>query len=300
MNSKDNLKKGAFYILLASFLFSSMQAAGKVLFYLSSFERTFYFSLVATIIFFIVCIKRKEPLIGKKPGLLFMRSLFGFLSTILVFMSATKDFPIANVSLLSSTSTIFALIAACVWLKEKMYKGQVIALILAFIGVVAILQPSFTGIELPAIYGLCGGLCAGIAYTVIRRLKDDATPYTLTFFFMAFSTIASFPFVMIQGMSTLHMKEILLLIFMGLCMSLAQLFLSYAYTYAPSTKISVYLYSQNLFAFVIGILVFQEIPDVISMIGGILLILAGVMNFYVGKKGNKSDETKDEEGISSI
>lgn len=300
MQHNENIKKGALYLLAASFLFASLQAGGKILYYLSSFERTFYFSLVAMIIFFIVCLKRKEPLLAKKQGLLLMRSLFGFLSTIFIFMAATKDYPIANVTLLSSTSTIFALIAACVWLKERMNKGQVIALIVAFIGVLAILQPNFTGIELPAVYGLLGGMCAGIAYTVIRRLKDEASPYTLTFYFMAFSTIASFPFLLMEGMSVLHIKEILILLFMGICMSFAQLFLSYAYQLAPSTKISVYLYSQNLFAFLIGIVIFQEIPDWISIAGGILLILAGVMNFNAGKKGNDPYEKDDETGISEI
>lgn len=278
---KENIIKGALYLLAASFLFSSMQSASKALYYISSFERTFYFSAVAAVLFFIVCRYRKEPLSGKRPDLLFLRSFFGFVSTIFLFLSSTKDFPIANVSLLSSTSTIFALLAACIWLKEKMSKGQVVALILAFIGVVAILQPSAMGIELSAVYGLLGGMLAGMAYTVVRRLKDDASPYTMTFYFMAFSTLASLPIVIYQGFTPLHFKEIALLVFMGLCMSVAQLLLSYAYQYAPSTKISVYLYSQNLFAFLIGIVVFHEMPDFISICGGLILIAAGILNFYI-------------------
>lgn len=287
---QENIKKGALYLLAASFLFSSMQSASKALYYISSFERTFYFSLVAAVLFFIVCRYRKEPLTGKRPDLLFLRSFFGFVSTIFLFLSSTKDFPIANVSLLSSTSTIFALLAACIWLKEKMSKWQIVALVLAFIGVVAILQPSSMGIELSAVYGLLGGMLAGMAYTVVRRLKDEASPYTMTFYFMAFSTIASLPIVIYQGFTPLHFKEIALLIFMGLCMSVAQLLLSYAYKYAPSTKISVYLYSQNLFAFLIGIFIFHEIPDIISILGGLILIAAGVLNFYVTLKGETNSE----------
>lgn len=296
---KQDIKKGALYLLAASFLFSSMQAASKALYYISSFERTFYFSAVAAVLFFAVCRYRKEPLRGKRPDLLFLRSLFGFVSTIFLFLSSTKDFPIANVSLLSSTSTIFALVAACVWLKEKMNKGQIAALILAFIGVIAILQPRLTGIEMSAVYGLLGGLLAGMAYTVVRRLKDDATPYTMTFYFMAFSALASLPIVMVQGFTPLHGKEIALLIFMGLCMSFAQLFLSYAYQYAPSTKISVYLYSQNLFAFLIGIIAFHEMPDIISICGGILLIGAGILNFYEVRK-EAEYERKNEKSVSGV
>lgn len=295
----EDVKKGILYLLIASFLFSSMQAAGKALYYISSFERTFYFSLVAAIIFFIICRRRKESLIGERPMLLIMRAGFGFLSTIFLFMAATQEYPIANVSLLSSTSTIFALIAACIWLKETMNKGQVLALIIAFFGVMLILKPSLNVIELPSLYGLLAGLFAGIAYTIIRKLKDYASPYTLTFFFMAFSALASLPFVLYQGMSVLHVKEFVLLTFMGICMSLAQLCISFAYRYASSTKISVYLYSQNLFAFLIGILIFHEMPDGLSILGGATLIGAGVLNFIAGKrKEDNMYEAEDEERIS--
>lgn len=299
MIQKENIKKGVLYLLVASFFFSAMQAGGKALYYISSFERTFYFSLVAALIFYVVCKKRKESLVGKRVDLLFLRALFGFVSTIFIFMAATKDYPIANVSLLSSTSTIFALIAACVWLKERMKKGQVIALIIAFLGVVCILKPNPSAIDWPALYGLLGGLFAGLAYTVIRKLKDYASPYTLTFFFMAFSAVASFPIVMAQGFTPLGLKEISLLIFMGICMSVAQLSISYAYAYAASTKISVYLYSQNLFAVIIGIFVFHELPDGLSLLGGSILIVAGILNFIAGKKDEEIVyETQDETSIS--
>ena len=75
---KENIIKGALYLLAASFLFSSMQSASKALYYISSFERTFYFSAVAAVLFFLVCRYRKEPLSGKRPDLLFLRSFFGF------------------------------------------------------------------------------------------------------------------------------------------------------------------------------------------------------------------------------
>lgn len=296
---QSDIKKGTLCLLAASLLFSSMQAASKALYYISSFERTFYFTAVAAILFFFICRYRKEPFIGKRGDLLFMRSLFGFVSTIFLFLSSTKDFPIANVSLLSSTSTIFALLAACLWLKEKMTKGQVAALGLAFLGVVAILRPSFTGIEISAFYGLLGGFFAGIAYTVVRRLKDEASPYTMTFYFMTFSALASLPFVLKDGFSELHAKEIILLVFMGLCMSFGQLMLSYAYRFAPSTKISVYLYSQNLFAFLIGITVFHELPDMISIFGGIALITAGILNFYEVRKESEH-ERENEAGVSVL
>lgn len=278
----ENIKKGVFFLLLTSFLFSSQQALGKVLYYLSSFERTFYFSLVAAIIMAILCKKERVPLIGAQPKFLFFRSLFGFISTILVFMAATDSYPIANLSLLSSTSTIFALIAAVVWLKERMSRGQILSLFIAFSGILCLLKPTGGFLQIESLLALSGGFFAGLAYTVVRRLKDES-PFSITFFFMVFSVIVSFPLAWMQGMHPLGAFEIGVLLLLGVVTAAAQFFLSVAYSYAPSTKISVYLYSQSLFAFMIGIVAFDEIPDVLSIIGGILLIVAGIWNFISGR-----------------
>ena len=98
----ENVKKGVFYLLVTSFLFSSQQALGKVLYYLSTFERTFYFSLVAAIIMGLLCKWKKQPLIAGSLKLIGMRSLFGYISTVLLFLAATQTYPVANISLLSS------------------------------------------------------------------------------------------------------------------------------------------------------------------------------------------------------
>lgn len=278
----ENIQKGVCYLLLTSFLFSSQQAFGKVLYYLSSFERTFYFSLVAAVIMAMLCKKEKVPLMGAQPKLLFFRSLFGFLSTILVFATATDAYPIANLSLLSSTSTIFALIAAVVWLKERMSRGQVLAIFIAFGGIVLLLKPTGGFLEQESLLALGGGFFAGLAYTVVRRLKGES-PYSITFFFMVFSVIVSFPLALWQGMHPLGLFEIGILLLLGAVTAAAQFFLSLAYSYAPSTKISVYLYSQSLFAFLIGIVVFDEVPDLLSLAGGALLIGAGILNFIASR-----------------
>ena len=100
-----------------------------MLYYLSTFERTFYFSLVAAIIMGLLCKWKKQPLIAGNLKLIGMRSLFGYLSTVLLFLAATQTYPVANISLLSSTSTIFALLAAVIWLKEHMARGQVLSVL---------------------------------------------------------------------------------------------------------------------------------------------------------------------------
>ena len=143
--------------------------------------------------------------------------------------------------------------------------------------------------EVESLLALGGGCFAGLAYTVVRRLKDES-PFSITFFFMVFSVIVSFPLALWQGMHPLGLFEVGILLLLGIVTAAAQFFLSVAYRYAPSTKISVYLYSQSLFAFIIGIFAFHEVPDWLSIMGGCLLILAGVWNFISGRNMQRREQ----------
>lgn len=203
---------------------------------------------------------------------MFIRALFGFVSTVCVFAAATKDYPIANVSLMASTSTVFSMIVTCLWLKEKMNTGQFVSIIIAFFGVICILKPTSDLIHYEALIGLVGGASAGCAYTIVRYLKEES-PYIIAFFFSLFCVVASIPFVAYMGFSHIGLKELTILVLTGLATAIVQFSLSKAYSYAPSTKISVYLYSQNLFSLITGIIIFHELPDYISILGGDLINL---------------------------
>ena len=80
-----------------------------------------------------------------------------------------------------------------------MSRGQVLAIFIAFGGIVLLLKPTGGFLEQESLLALGGGFFAGLAYTVVRRLKGES-PYSITFFFMVFSVIVSFPLALWQGM----------------------------------------------------------------------------------------------------
>lgn len=277
------LLKGIGCLLTAAFFFSLMQALSKMVSNFSPFARCFYFSIFASLVFFIIIKKQKGSLIGNHFLYINLRALFGFVSTIFIFLAATGDYPLANVSLLSSTSTIFALVAAVVWLHEKMKWQQWLALVISCMGVFFIVRPQFSGINIQSVYGLLGGMFAGFAYTVVRKLKDYANPMTITFYFSFFSLIASFIVLLFEGFPSVNLNELFIFVLMGISTSLAQLALGYAYRFAESSKISVYMYSQSIFAFILGFILWQEIPSLLTILGATCILLAGYINFNVTK-----------------
>ena len=57
-----------------------------------------------------------------------------------------------------------------------------------------------------------------------------------------------------------------------------------AYTYAPAKEISVYDYTQVLFAAVLGFVFLKQVPDVYSLVGYVIIIGVAFWNFQRQKK----------------
>ena len=89
------------------------------------------------------------------------------------------------------------------------------------------------------------------------------------------------------------LKQILILIGAGTAAAGGQFSITAAYCYAPAKEISVYDYSQIIFATSLGFLFFREIPDIYSFIGyAVIIFAAGAMfwynNYYLTKKQSES------------
>ena len=70
----------------------------------------------------------------------------------------------------------------------------------------------------------------------------------------------------------------------GLFAAGGQFSITAAYTYAPAGRISIFDYSQILFATLLGFFLFREIPDMYSFLGYGLIILASFGTFLYNRK----------------
>lgn len=89
--------------------------------------------------------------------------------------------------------------------------------------------------------------------------------------FSLFSCMLTFPF-MVFNFAPMSLKQWLFLILAGLAAALGQFSITSAYKFAPAKKLSVFDYTQVIFATVWGLIFFQEIPTVFSIIGYVIII----------------------------
>ncbi len=207
-------------------------------------------------------------------GKLLSRSFCGLAGVFLYFLALENLF-LADASLLNKTSPFFVVVFAALLLKEPINKAIWPALGVAFVGAMLVIKPSFNYEALPALAGIGSGLFAGIAYTLVRSLKGKEHPNRIIFTFSAVSTVVTLPFLILYPIHP-DPKQWAALIATGVFAAGGQYGLTFAYHHARASKISLFTYLHVLFSLVVGFMLWGEQPDMISLMGGGLIIGAAV------------------------
>ena len=270
-----NKQKGILFILISASSFALMnlfvQLAGDI----NPIQKSFFRNLIS-FLFAASVLMKSGDFSYKKENLkyLILRSALGTIG-ILCNYYALGHLLLSDASMLNKLSPFVVLICSYIFLKEKINKVQVASIITAFIGSLFIIRPGFSLTDmLPALIGLLGAIAAGGAYTTVRYLglRGERGPF-IVFFFSAFSCIAVLPYI-ILNFEPMTLKQLCMLLLAGLAASGGQFGVTYAYKYAPAREISIYDYTQVIFAAILGFIVFGQLPDGLSFIG--YTIICGV------------------------
>ena len=280
-NTNDK-RKGILFILLAAFFFSAMSVFVRLAGDVPTMQKAFFRNIVAAVVAVIILLRSgKEISLPKKslPTLL-MRSIFGTIGILANFW-AVDHLGIADANMLNKLSPFFAILMSIFILGEKPNRIEWISVVLAFIGAAFVAKPSSGIISLPALIGILGGFTAGTAYTYVRRagLQGVRGPIVVAFFSI-FSTLVLLP-NLLMNFTPMSAGQFIFLILAGCSAAGGQLSITAAYQHAPARDISVFDYSQVVYAAVFGLLLFGEIPDVWSIIGYVIIIGTAFSKWYL-------------------
>lgn len=273
--------KGIIHIILAAFCFSLMALFLKMAGDLPTMEKAFFRNLIACIVSFTVLMRSEEKLHIKKQSIfgIIMRSLFGTIGLVCNFYAIDR-LGLADSNMLNKMSPFFAMIMSIFIMKEVPDRFEWMTVLLAFLGVIFVVKPGEGIASIPALIGLFGGFSAGTAYAFLRSVtsKGERGP-VVVLCFSFFSIMVCLPFF-IAGYEPMTWKQLVFMLLSGFSATGGQLNITTAYTYAPAKEISVYDYSQVLFAAIWGLIIFGEIPDVLSAVGYVIIIGAGVLKWH--------------------
>jgi drug/metabolite transporter (DMT)-like permease len=295
--------RGIICIILAALCFSGMTAFVRLSGDLPSMQKALFRNLPAVVIAFAM-LRRKglTPRVEKgRRADVFGRCAAGTMGVVCNFY-AIDHLVLADSNMLNKLSPFFAIIFSYFLLREKIKPAQAFGVAAAFAGALLIIKPTFANTSLvPSLIGACGGVCAGLAYTFVRRLGSKGEEGArIVFWFSVFSCMATAPFY-IAGGARMEPWQFGCLMLAGLCGAGGQFSITRAYYYAPARELSVYDYTQVIFATVWGLLLFGQVPDVYSVCGYAVIIAAAAVMFmynngvgaFRGRSGGDSANTAD-------
>ena len=288
-NAETNSKNyGIICIILSALSFACMNLFVKLAGDIPSFEKCFFRNIIAFFFALAIIIKKKEKLNINKNTIfpLIMRALGGTMGLLCNFF-AIDHLVIADASMLNKLSPFFVLIFSYLILKEKVKLYQWICIAVAFMGSLFVIKPSGELLHNPAsIVGILGGVGAGFAYAFVRIAgKRGVKGPVIIAFFSGFSTLVTIP-IMLMDFKPLGVTNLVFLLLAGLAATGGQFGITAAYTFAPAREVSIYDYSQVIFATILGVLFLSEVPDMYSFIGYAVIIAASLVMFILnnGKK----------------
>ncbi len=287
---KSDRVKGIIFITASALGFALMSAFVKLAGDLPNFQKVFFRNLVSTTVALYLIVKHKGSMTGKKENrkILIYRSIFGTLGVIFSFY-AIDNLVLSDANMINKLSPFLVIILSALFLKEKINAKQITSLIVAFIGSLFIIKPTFSIDLVPYIVAILGALFAGAAYTCLRVLRDREEYYTIVFFFSVFSLVTTFPaFIFVYKSMTL--LQLIYLLLAGVFASLGQFGITLAYKYAPAKEISIFDYTNIIFSAILSIVLFNQFPDFLSIIGYIIVFIASFYMFLYNKKLDKIED----------
>lgn len=281
-----NRQKGIVCIVLSALAFALMNVFVRLSGDLPSAEKSLFRNLIAVAVAGFVIFKNHQDLHYPKkawPNLI-LRSAFGTIGILCNFY-AVDHLLLADASAIQKLVPFITILASALILREKPSKLQIMLVVFAFLCSLLIIKPSFSNTNfLASLVAALGAICAGCAYVYVRKLTLQGIDKSkIIFFFSAFSLLVFIPMTLVNFVMPTG-QQFFYLLMAGIMASCGQYAVTYAYSFAPASQISICDYSQIIFAALFGFVFFGQVADWMSWIGYGALIALAVINYISGMK----------------
>ncbi len=229
-----------------------------------------------------------------RPGWAFVRG--GLL--VGMYVAFYAGLPVLDLSVVAAayyTGPLFITLFAALFLGEHVGKRGVLALVMGFVGVMVILRPGTSSFSYMMLIPIISAVFYAFAAILARSKCGEDSPVALSlalnfsFIFCGLGATAgialwqpeavvreAYPFLLGEWVD-IGPREWLVVAGLALANVGIHLGLAKAYQSAPPPVIATFDYSYLIFAVIWGYVLFVEIPDVPTLLGMVLITVAGLL-----------------------
>jgi drug/metabolite transporter (DMT)-like permease len=276
MPQPDHNRLGIALMCLGILLFALNDVMGKWLMATYSVGQVLLLRSAAALLLLAPFIAKEGigPILGApRPGLQALRVAFGTLETA-CFYWAVASLPLVSVMTFYLSAPLYVAAIAPFLLRERLARDQWIAVVLGFLGVLFVLQPSAETLTLPAFVAIVGSLLFAGLMLSTRQLKGTSATTLIvwqTSGALLFGLLLA-PFAWVQP----TWRDFALLSLLGVVAMLAHVLVAKALTLAPASVVSPFNYTLIVWAAVFGWLFFGEWPNAWMIFGALVIVASGL------------------------
>ena len=215
----------------------------------------------------LIKIKPNKPLMSK----FLLRGLVHSFGVTLWFY-AMSVMPVAEVTAIGFLTYIFVSIGACIFLKEKLHKHRITAVIISFVGALIILRPGFKVIESGQFGMLMATVVFTASYLIAKIVSKERSSSEIVAMLSVFTTIFLIP-TAIYSWEPISLEALLILAFTALIATIGHITMTQAIKAAPMVVTQPILFLQLVWASMVGLFLFDEQFDLYVIIGGTVIMI---------------------------
>ena len=215
----------------------------------------------------LIKIKPNKPLMSK----FLLRGLVHSFGVTLWFY-AMSVMPVAEVTAIGFLTYIFVSIGACIFLKEKLHKHRLTAVIISFVGALIILRPGFKVIESGQFGMLMATVVFTASYLIAKIVSKERSSSEIVAMLSVFTTIFLIPSA-IYSWEPISLEALLILAFTALIATIGHITMTQAIKAAPMVVTQPILFLQLVWASMVGLFLFDEQFDLYVIIGGTVIMV---------------------------
>lgn len=256
------------------------------------FQAIFLRSVLSTIFLGVYAWHQRAFMIGIPKGerkFIFLRTV-GEICGAFMFLNAIFNMPIANASAILQSMPLAITLAGAIFLKEPVGWRRYMAVLIGFAGVMIIVRPGSDGFNNYSLFAL-GAIFLLVLRDLTTRKISRAVPSSMVSFMTSLgimmASAATLPFIEWTPV-TIENGSVLLA---------ASLFLIVGYVLSVSAMrtgdigfVSPFRYMILLWSIILGIFMFDDIPDTLTIVGSAIIVATGVYTFYREQQVERSQK----------
>ena len=281
-------------MMLALFLFTTMGICIRLSSaFVPVIEVVFFRNFLAVLIMAPVLIRKGLPSIKmNRKRLFFGRASINFIGMLSGFTAVTL-IPLAEMTALSFTGPIFVTMGAALFLSEAIRLRRIMAIAVGFVGALIILRPGLVDVSLGAMLALVSALSIAAATLIVKKMTETEQASAIVFWMvMLQAPIAFVPMLFVWEWPT--WEQWFWGFMLGCLSTTAQRLYSRAFTTGDVGSIAPFDFTRLPFVIAIGFVVFSELPDVWTIIGGTVIFAASIFAGQTESRRSRKPDTRSQ------